>query len=103
AAIRVHGELADRIRMKRKRGSVVMPHRIDVLFDYLNNLLAHAVCPDSFSSRPVLRRAPLFQLPAILGVVEMVLRGCNQAVALHSPFLKTADADSAARASRPGV
>ena len=45
AAIRVRGELADRIRMKRKRGNVVTPHRIDVLFDYLNNLLAHVVCP----------------------------------------------------------
>src|ERR1019366_2409555 len=103
AAIRVRGELADRIRKKRKRGSVVTPHRIDVLFDYLINLLAHAVCRDSCSSRPVLRRAPLFQLPAILGGVEMALRGCNQAVALHSPFLKTAYTDPAARASRPGV
>ena len=43
AAIRVRGELADRIRMKRKSGGVVTPHRINVLFDYLNHLIAHGI------------------------------------------------------------
>jgi hypothetical protein len=43
AAIRVRGELADRIRMKRKSGGVVTPHRINVLFDYLNHLFAHDI------------------------------------------------------------
>src|ERR1035441_3469034 len=33
----------------------------------------------------------------------MALRGGNQTVAPHSPFLKTADADPVARASRPGI
>ena len=42
AAIRVRWELADRIWMERKGGSVVTPHRIDVPFDYLNHLLAHS-------------------------------------------------------------
>src|SRR5258708_1017807 len=41
AAIRVRGKLADGIRMKRKCGGVVTPHRINVLFDYLNHLFAH--------------------------------------------------------------
>lgn len=39
AAIRVRRELADGIRMKRKCGGVVTPHRINVLFDYLNHLV----------------------------------------------------------------
>jgi len=43
AAIRVRGELADGIRMKRKCGGVVTPHRINVLFDYLNHLFAHGI------------------------------------------------------------
>jgi hypothetical protein len=42
ATIRVRWELADRIWMERKGGSVVTPHRIDVPFDYLNHLLAHS-------------------------------------------------------------
>ena len=43
AAIRVRGELADGIRMKRKCGGVVTPHRINVLFDYLNHMFAHGI------------------------------------------------------------
>jgi len=42
AAIRVCWELADRIPIKRKGGSVVAPHRINVPFDYLNHSLAHS-------------------------------------------------------------
>ena len=38
AAIRVRGELADGIGMKRKCGGVVTPHGIDVFFYYLNHL-----------------------------------------------------------------
>jgi hypothetical protein len=29
--------------MKRKCGGVVTPHRINVLFDYLNHLFAHGI------------------------------------------------------------
>jgi hypothetical protein len=43
AAIRVRWEHADCIRMKRKGGRVIAPHRIDVRFNYLNHLLAHSV------------------------------------------------------------
>jgi hypothetical protein len=49
AAIRVRGELADGIRMKRKCGGVVTPHRINVLVDYLNHLFAHCIL-GSFSN-----------------------------------------------------
>jgi len=45
-AIRVRGELADRIGTKRQRGRVITPNPIDVLFDHLDHLRAHAVCPD---------------------------------------------------------
>jgi hypothetical protein len=43
AAIRVRGELANGIRMKRKCGSVVTPHSVNVLFDYVNHVFAHGV------------------------------------------------------------
>jgi len=43
ATIRVGGELADSIRMERKGGGIIAAHRINVLFDYLNDLFAHDV------------------------------------------------------------
>ena len=42
AAIRIRGELAHGIRMKRKFGSVVTPYCINVFFNYLNHVLAHS-------------------------------------------------------------
>jgi hypothetical protein len=72
AAIRVCWELADRIPIKRKGGSVVAPHRIHLPFDYLNHLLAQAFY--GFSSRPALRGHSFLQLPAILDRVEIALR-----------------------------
>jgi len=53
AAIRVRWKDADCIRMQRKGGGVIAPHRVDVRFNYLDHLLAHRV--DTVSARAVLQ------------------------------------------------
>src|SRR5260370_31129456 len=92
-AIGVRWELAKGIRMKRKCGSVVTPHRINVAFDDLTHLLSRAIL--RLASRP-LRGHSFFHLPTILGRVEMALRRGNQAVAPQTPFLKATNADPVA-------
>ncbi len=52
AAIRVCGELADGIRMKRKCGGIVTAHRINVLLDYLNHLFAHSPIVTAVANDP---------------------------------------------------
>jgi hypothetical protein len=45
----------------------------------------------------------LFQLAAILGRIEMALRGSNQTVASDTPSFEATNADPVPRSSWPGV